>query len=229
MEIKCISYTREPLYTMAKAILKCGFNNEDESLIGMGRKGQEDLITDCLKSRLRGSLEFSDFIFELKGVSRTFTHQLVRHRTFSFSQQSMRFFNAKGSQFLNPLPKDHLYYDNVQGLADDLIADYAWLIEKGVPIQDARSILPQSIETSIMFRATYRGLLEMAEVRMCNQTQGEFKEVMKGVKEEVEKIDTFLGKQLVSVCERSGRCEFGSMFDRPCPKPYNQKLKAGEK
>ena len=181
---------------------------------------QQLMIEEIMKTRLRGALEFASFEFLIEGCSRTFTHQLVRHRSFHFSQQSMRFFDARESEFYNPLGTDEntnlVKMSQLQLAAEDVIAAYADLIDTGIPVQDARSILPQNITTKIMFGCNFRGLLDMAEVRMCKQTQGEFRSLMSQIKSILEEEEPFLASKLVPACERSGRCEFKSIYDRPC-------------
>jgi flavin-dependent thymidylate synthase len=186
----------------------------------------EKMVQELMKTRLIGALEFATFEFLLEDITRAFTHQLVRHRTFHFSQQSMRFFNASESGFLYPKPCNPVVDALIQEQIKDVFGSYQNLIKLGCPVEDARSILPTNVLTKICFGATFRGLLEMCEVRLCQQTQSEFREVAVAIKESVTSVDKFLGSLLVPACVRSGKCEFKSIYDRPCE--IEKTLKGGE-
>jgi len=140
----------------------------------------------------------------------------------------MRFFDASKSSFINPSRQNWDRQNMLQEVADREIQNYANLVKREhIPIEDARSILPQNIETQISFGGTYRGLIDLAEVRMCDKTQGEFRDVMREIVLCVSKIDIFLGSQLMAVCNRTGECEFKSIFDSPCARNLKNK-KGGE-
>lgn len=217
MEVKLISHSTNPIDSICIAVANMTSKDPIEHVRCLSLIQKYDMISEILRSRLRGALEFADFHFHVTGVTRAFTHQLVRHRTFSFSQQSLRFFKAAQSGFKIPnvLPQHQRV---IEECSQSILHVYEELLIAGCPTEDARSILPHNILTLISFRCTYRGLLDLAEVRLCAQAQEEFREVVLAIKSEVEKIEPFLAQQLVSACERSGHCEFKSVYDRPCPK-----------
>lgn len=220
MKVTLVTHTHDPVDSICLAISIMKDKNPLEYVSRMTEQQKEAYVNEILKTRLRGALEFASFVFYLEDVSRTFTHQLVRHRAFSFSQQSMRFFDASESRFIAPTEDMFL-----QAAAQEAVNNYTQLLKTGIAIQDARSVLPQNIATNIMFRATFRGLVELAEVRMCQQTQGEFRTLMQHIKASISQVSPFLGGLLVPVCDRSGVCEFKSIFDRPCPR--QERLKGG--
>ena len=144
-------------------------------VLRMKREEKEKMINEIFKSPLRGALEFASFHFYIEGVSRALTHQLVRHRTFSFSQQSLRFFNARNSEFTMPkvLPKHQMILEST---LSEIKRSYESLIQEGCAIQDARSILPTNIQTLISVNCNYRGLLDFCGVRLCLKSQQEIRE-----------------------------------------------------
>lgn len=228
MKVSLISYTDDPLKAicMAAAIMK-----EKDPLVYVNNQTQherEDTIMEILKTRLRGALEFASFEFLIEGVSRAFTHQLVRHRSFHFSQQSLRFYNATESEILNPC-KGQRFSDDFDSIYSIIRESYSTLLEQGCPIEKARAILPTNVCTNIAFGATYRGLVELAEVRMCLQTQDEFREIMKEIVYHVYKVEPILGENLISTCDRTGHCEFQSIFDRPCTKRTSREKEEKQK
>lgn len=107
-------------------------------------------------------------VWELTGVSRSLTHQLVRHRLFSFSQSSLRYID-QGDEMHVVLPM----YGNREKLSDDQVnkADAAMLVarhdtleaykmlrELGIQKGDARFVLPIGISQSIVFGGPGDGL-----------------------------------------------------------------------
>lgn len=147
------------------------------------------------------SWEFVDYTFLIEGVTRAFTHQLVRTRTASFAQQTMRVLNVDGWRHLTgpSIAKNHDLQDIYDcGMAD--IADrYVWLINSGAAIEDARGILPTNIETNIVMKCNMRTLVEMVRKRSSSRTQGEYRDVLDAIKAAVLEvhpwIDMFISRE----------------------------------
>lgn len=216
MKVTLISNTSEPLKSIAVANAIMKEKYPLDYVKNMSCSELKNYVDEIFKTELQGSLEFAHFTFLVEDVTRAFTHQLVRHRTMSFSQQSMRFFNASKSGFKMPTFDHDAYRSQVQGVVDIVFKAYSRLIENGCPVENARSILPTNTLTSISFSSTYRGILKMAEVRLCLQTQDEFREVMRKIKDEIEKIEPYLAYKLIPICKKIGKCPFKSIFDREC-------------
>ena len=178
---------------------------------------KEDMINEILKSPLRGALEFASFHFYIEGVSRALTHQLVRHRTFSFSQQSLRFFNAKNSGFTMPEVSEK-HQMMIQTTLDDIKRSYESLILEGCAIQDARSILPTNIQTLISVNCNYRGLVDFCGVRLCTKSQNEIRDLAIAMKSELHLREPFLASKLLAICELEEQCPYNSIYDGDCPK-----------
>jgi len=61
-------------------------------------------------------------------------------------------------------------------------------------------------------------LMKIAEVRLCYQSQGHWREVVEGMKNEIHmKVEPAIARVLKKACTRTGKCEFKSVFDRDCP------------
>lgn len=92
------------------------------------------------------------------------------------------------------------------------------LIDAGVETQDARGVLPANVATRIGIGTNYRALVGLAGGRLRLQAQGEWRGVIRQMKEEVRRVwgDDF-ADYLQPVCEHGHRCKFESVFDRPCP------------
>lgn len=123
------------------------------------------------------SWEFIHYTFLIQNVTRAFTHQLVRHRVgTAFAQQAMRVADMKNFGYLVPQlqPEDMEIYEVTM---DQIQMGYDRLTERGVPVQDARGVLPTNIQTNILLKINLRALAEVLHVRLCVRAQGEFQMV----------------------------------------------------
>ncbi len=131
--------------------------------------------------------------FAVEGISRACSHQLVRHRLASYSQQSQRFVDMEDLGYVTPESiaenkKKSLRIDGtpvmmtMQEVYDDLMEEiglvYRMLTASGVPEEDARYVLPNACATNIMITMNARELRHMAEERMCSRAQWEIRELV---------------------------------------------------
>lgn len=131
-------------------------------------------------------LEHSVFNLIITGVSRSFTHELIRHRAgFGYSQLSQRYVDESEADYVEPdciaeVPELHaLWLETIQRSHDAYCQLVEGLMGKfgGVPDttlrrklarQAARSVLPNATETKIFVTANARALRHFAEMR-CNE------------------------------------------------------------
>jgi thymidylate synthase (FAD) len=217
MRVSLIAYYPNMIDSICQAQANMIEGNPYDFVKSMSDKDKEDMITEIFKSPLRGSLEFASFHFFIEDVSRALTHQLVRHRTFSFSQQSLRFLKATNSGFSMP-PVQPKYKAMIESTLADIMHSYESLVTEGCPVQDARSILPTNIQTLISVNCNYRGLVDFCASRICLKAQGEIQALAYAMKEELAKVEPFLASKLVAVCDMEGRCVYNSVYDQPCPR-----------
>lgn len=159
---------------------------------------------------IKTSFEFVDYVFEIKEVSRAFTHQVVRTRTASFQQQAMRVVDAR--DFTHMESTDNPRYNQVVKLS---LHEYAAMVDEGVAVQDARGILPIAMHTEIFVKANLRTLSNMAELRLCKRAEGEYQKVFKVMVEKVLEIHPWAAPLLTVHCIRYGICAF-PRYDK-CP------------
>lgn len=151
---------------------------------------------------IQTSFEFVDYVFKIDNVSRAFTHQLVRTRTASFQQESQRTVDVSDHSAL--LVDNKNYQDSIQCSLED----YQGLVESGMPIQDARGVLPTAIHTSIFMKVNLRTLSDMAGTRLCKRTQGEYQEVFKKIVAIILEIHPWAEPLLQVACVKTGICQF---------------------
>ncbi len=123
------------------------------------------------KVRSNGHLsvfEHASFTFLVEGLSRAASHQLVRHRLASYSQQSLRFTKAKPA-FVSPTGHDfsHFY--------EQAYEEYEHLLAAGVHEEDARYVLPQGVASRLVVTMNARELRHFFELRCCLRAQFEIR------------------------------------------------------
>ena len=144
---------------------------------------------DYMLQTIRSSWEFIDYTFDIRDVTRGFTHQFVRTRQGSYAQQSQRTVDMQGFGYYTP-PRisdnedAKLIYNTAMKVIND---QYQALRSLDIPAEDARGILPTNIHTNIVAKFNLRTLSEMAKSRLSPRAQGEYQEVFKLMVDEVVK------------------------------------------
>ena len=140
---------------------------------------EKSFIRNCIKRGHHSILEHATASFRITGASRAFTHQLVRHRLASFSQQSQRYVDETGFNYI--IPADILADGEAATIFRDFMAraeeTYRVLREKGIRKEDARFVLPNASESQIVFSANFRELRTIFNVRLDRNAQWEIRRV----------------------------------------------------
>ena len=171
-----------------------------------------------MQGTILSSFEFAHFMFLIEGVSRAFTHQLVRHRVgTAFAQQAQRVvvmenFNYITTGTIRDDETEELssYYD---GTMNDIQRGYLKLIKAGANPQDARGVLPTNVATNIIFGANLRTLHTMCGERLCVKAQGEFQDVMRAIRDAVIAVLPWTEPMLRVHCAATGVCCFPNYKD----------------
>lgn len=216
MQVKLISYTQDALALLLRTKNTRLGNAEDDPAAWPAEKQAEHLayMLDTIKS----SWEFVDYVFEVRGVSRAFTHQFVRTRAGSYAQESQRTVDVRDSEVVPmrwPTTSDE---DAIWGRAVAHAMDsYAALIDSGVPVQEARGLLPTAMGTSIFAKFNLRTLSEMAKVRLCVRTQGEYQDVFRAMRAAVLAVHPWAAPFIEVHCAATGTCAFPRYGKSSCP------------
>lgn len=140
---------------------------------------ERNFIRRCIRNGHHSILEHATASFRIKGASRAFTHQLVRHRLASFSQQSQRYVNEEEFNYIippeiavNPESVD-IYRDFINHARET----YQKLRENGIKKEDARFVLPNALESQIVFSANFRELRFIFALRLQKSAQWEIRRV----------------------------------------------------
>ena len=135
---------------------------------------------DYMSTTIPSSWEFVDLIFCIEGVSRAFTHQLVRTRTASYAQQAMRIVNMTGFDYhVGPSIEENGIALGVYNAEMKEISDtYNDLIKLGAKPEDARGILPTDILTNICMKINLRNFSDLVKKRTSPRVQDEYSQVL---------------------------------------------------
>jgi len=173
-----------------------------------------------MRDTIKSSWEFVNYTFEISGVTRAFTHQLVRTRNGRYAQESMRTVDVSGAEVKAPdfaefNPGQEFMTLKWNRMADDAMMHYKELIEDDVAPQDARGILPTNVCTSIIAQFSLRTLHEMAQVRLCTRTQGEYQNVFREMKAAVVEVHPWADDFIQVACVNTGVCVFPRYTECP--------------
>lgn len=155
-----------------------------------------------MANTIPSSWEFVDYAFEIKNVTRAFTHQFVRTRTGSYAQQTMRLLEKSNFSYRIPdTLEDQTEKTMSVSFEDrakakeiyincmvDIQKAYDAMLAIGIPAEDARGVLPTNIHTNIIAKFNLRTISEMARSRTGKRTQDEYREVLEMMLEEVVKV-----------------------------------------
>lgn len=166
-----------------------------DEIAGWSQDKKMDELAYMAKT-IPSSWEFVDYTFLLEGVTRAFTHQLVRTRTASYAQQTMRVLDVEGWDYLTgPTITDDKHVEFVdenmsakdlyEKTMNDIAVAYDTLIDAGVAIEDARGVLPTNICTNIVVKMNMRTFVDTVRKRRSPRTQGEYRDVLKGMEDQV--------------------------------------------
>lgn len=191
------------------------------------RMSQEELDgnLEYVFSTIGSSLEFVTYTFLLSGVTRAFTHQMVRHRVgVAFAQQAQRV--ATQEHFGYMVPTDIASQTDVafefQDTMRKIDEGYLDLLELGAKPQDARGVLPTNILTNILVKINLRALMDMLHVRLCIRAQGEFQTVARLMRDRVIEAHPWVAPHLGPNCLAVGVCKFPAYDSCPISQRFPQ-------
>jgi thymidylate synthase (FAD) len=156
----------------------------------IAEESREPFIKRLIKAGHISVLEHASVTFRLKEVSRAFTHQLVRHRVCSYSQQSQRYVREDKFSYVVPpkVAKSNEAEEVFKDCMDKIRESYKKLLDLGIPKEDSRYVLPNSCQTEIVFSCNFRQLRHMLELRGELSAQWEIREVFIEILKEMKKI-----------------------------------------
>lgn len=223
-------------------------------------------LEEMKKTKLKAPLEAVNLHWMIDGIHRGITHQVVRQRTAVFAQESLRFaviegvgdrvalppslagtheptdedltiFMSDPSAFAlhekNQAQRWRTAWEFLMETNDEI---YTYLVNDGMPQEDARGALPTNITTRMNYATNLRNFQEHAGMRLCTQAQFEWRAIWSGFVLEMARYCTGshtgpcgfdhpdcdnwqwgeISNLFRPICYATGKCEFMADVDRKC-------------
>ena len=148
------------------------------------KKGElEDFIRSRIRQKHFSLLEHCQLAFEISGISRVTSHQLVRHRIASYSQASQRFIDMSSADFVVPPSIQgsnpaRAIFNEATRVA---LAAYEELRALGIKKEDCRFVLPNATKTTLVMSMNIRSIRNLVEVRLGGGSQWEIRELVEEI------------------------------------------------
>jgi len=221
LNVVVIKHTPEPEELISAAAKICYTDKSaSEIMEGLTPENVDKFLNRLMDLGHESPLEHAVFSFGVDGLSRAASHQLVRHRVASYSQKSQRYVSEVQFGFVVPpeIRADTEAYNKYLECMDMLNGYYNYfsrkLSENGrnkeQSSEDARYILPNACETSLVVTMNARELLHFFNQRCCNRAQWEIRAMADEMLRQVKEIAPVLFKNAGAPCV-NGKCEEGSM------------------
>ena len=209
MYVEIVKHTPDPERVVALAARQC--YSEGFVMDGCSTPAQDAaLIRKVLGSGHSSVAEHAVFTFAIRGVSRALSHQLVRFRMASFSQQSQRY-TSVGDEYITPESIVDSQYGAAYHYAIYLAYEtYEGMVKAGVPKEDARYVLPNACPTNLIMTMNARELLHAFNLRCCNRASWEIRELFNEILRLVKPIAPTIFENAGASCV-AGPCPEGAM------------------
>ena len=179
MRVVLLEHTPNPDEIVAAAARLC-YSAADIGEIRQRLEGKKasDLVKKLISMGHESPLEHVSFTFGIEGVSRALSHQLVRHRMASYSQQSQRYVKFADFEYVTPptIVADAAAKAKFEAAMDYLGKAYSELLQT-VPAEDARYVLPNACTTKLVATMNARSLYNFFNLRCCRRAQWEIQQL----------------------------------------------------
>jgi len=220
LKVLLINFTPDPDGTVAMAAKLCYSSANVENLKEEIPKTEiGNFIKKIIQMGHLSPVEHANFTFAIEGISRACSHQLVRHRLASYSQQSQRYVGMdNGFNYIIPPsikedPELKIKYisfmEEVQRFYNDLVENFKKKGKTGESAyEDARFVLPNATETKIILTMNARELLHFFTQRLCLRAQWEIRKMALEMLKAVKKVSPVIFANAGPACLK-GSCPEG--------------------
>ena len=208
MNVKLIGFTPNPEKIPAMAAKLTHSKTKPEDLDKTSDKELKSVLDYVMNLGHTSVIEHASFNFAISEVSRSLTHQLVRHRIASYAQQSQRYVNFNEPNYVTPpkIAKNKEMKKAYDATMKNIWGEYNRLLELGIPAEDSRYVLPNAACTNIIVTMNARSLLNFFELRCCQHAQWEIRQLANKMLREVKKVAPAIFKNAGPACKSKGIC-----------------------
>jgi len=208
MNVKLIGFTPNPEKIPAMAAKLTHSKIKPEDLDETSYKELKSILKHVMDHGHTSVIEHTSFTFAISDVSRSLTHQLVRHRIASYAQQSQRYVNFNEPNYVTPpkIAKNKKMKEAFDETMQSIWYQYNKLLELGIPAEDSRYVLPNAACTNVVVTMNARSLLNFFELRCCLHAQWEIRRLANKMLQEVKKVAPTIFKNAGPACKSKGIC-----------------------
>jgi thymidylate synthase (FAD) len=207
LRVKLIAWTGGDFKDLRRLIVlavktsagKLGLKNADYYLREYKEEGVEKHVMESHK--YPSVLEHVVFTFLVEGISRVTSHQLVRHRIASYTQESQRYSAVERDYVIPDTVIKAGFEEEFRKLMGEAYRLYDKMVNAGVPYEDARYIIPQAVTTRLLMTVNLRELIHIACLRLSPHAQWELRELVKLMIDEAKSLIPELPHLLQEMCE----------------------------
>lgn len=246
IKLTLLSNTENPVEVIAMAGKLCYSKSNIEDILEKMTSEQTEAFVNRLVSYGHESpLEHISFTFGVEGISRACSHQMVRHRIASYSQQSQRYVDLKETfdyvtpkilfdmdehysdmgyvqDFQEDMEMIHDMYTKWQRRIEEFVKESNYptygMTPSKVANENARSVLPNACETKLVFTMNLRTLIHFIKHRKCRRAQEEIRELAILMEQVITEKYPIFSNILGAPCQL-GKCPEGNMT---CKMPYEK-------
>jgi len=208
MNVKLIGFTPHPETLPGMAACLTHSKTKPEELEKRPEKALIGVLEQVMKLGHTSVIEHASFTFAVSDVSRSLTHQLVRHRIASYSQQSQRYVNLNEPNYVVPpsITKNVKMKKAYEETMELIWKEYNKLLEMKIPAEDARYVLPNATCTNILVTMNARSLLNFFELRCCLHAQWEIRQLANKMLQEAKKVAPVIFRNAGPSCKIKKIC-----------------------
>lgn len=216
MEVELVAYSPQPDIIAASAAKLTHSKSDFDEIRKENGKKLKKILRHIIDMGHTSVVEHAYFTFAISNVSRALTHQLVRHRIASYSQQSQRYVKQDMEYIIPPSIKKK--YEKEYNEMMEKIWDFYNKMKKEVPIEDARYILPNAACSKIIVSMNARSLLNFFELRCCLHAQWEIRKLAWKMLKLVKKVAPVIFEKAGPPCKTRMECPMNKKNCRWYPK-----------
>lgn len=172
--------------------------------VGKYDEANEKNLVSALSRGHLSVIEHLPLTFLIKGITRACSHQLVRHRMFSYSQVSQRYTKVGDNDITDITGISSLDVDSINSIYssyNNAFKTYNKLLGKGINREVARLVLPQLVTTDLVVSMNARALVEASQKRLCTKAQEEIRLMFMLMKEGVKDVYPNVYKLMKPNCD----------------------------
>ncbi len=197
LKVELIAYSLPKEGDVDKLVAESGAISHAPEFRELDEKRVRHLIELLRKLGHESVFEHACFTFRVEGISRVCTHQLVRHRLASYTQQSQRYVKLKNPKFIVPEAIfGSQFEEEYMELLEKASELYRRMVEGGIRKEDARFILPQGVETKIIITMNGRELRHFFSLRCEKDAQWEIRNLAKAMLKQAYEVAPILFEDL---------------------------------